>query len=164
MSGPQLMIVSGQIATGRTAEPTVEFGPPQPQAATSEWFTRASRYAAEAVAIAELAQRHRIERRLDKPSGGWTAGEVVRSYRATADGERQFREEADVLTLHGYQGWLETEHVGHPLGGRLLLATGLGALRGRNGRRGSGKRTVTWAIGARDQAAGEANSRRRVAG
>jgi hypothetical protein len=160
MSGPPLMIVSGQIATGRTTDPpTVEFGPSRPQVATSEWFFRASRYAAEAVAIAELAQRHRIERRLDKPSGGWTASEVVRSYRATADGERQFREEADVLTMHGYQGWLETDHVGHPLGGRLLLATGLRALTGRNGRRGSGRRRVTWAKGAQDQAANDAARR-----
>jgi hypothetical protein len=154
------MIVSGQIATGQTTEPpTVEFGSPQPQVATSEWFFRASRYAAEAVAVAEHAQRQKIERRLDKPSRGWTTIEVLRTYRANAAGERQFREEADVLTRHGYAGWLETERVGHPLGGRLLLATGLGALTGRNGRRGSGRRRVTWAKGAQDQAANDAARR-----
>jgi hypothetical protein len=150
MSGPQLRVMSGHVATGRTIEAIVEFGPPRPQVATSEWFTRATRYAAEAVAVAEHAQRRKIERRLDKPSRGWTTIEVVRTYRANSAGERQFREEADVLTRHGYAGWLETEHVGHRLGGRLLLAAGLGVLGGGNGRRGSRRRTVTWAKAAGD--------------
>jgi hypothetical protein len=155
MSGPQLRMVSSQVATARTIEPAVEFGPPRPQVATSEWFARASRHAAEAVAVAEHAQRQKIERRLDKPSRGWTTIEVIRTYRADAGGERRFREEADVLTRHGYAGWLETEHVGHRLGGRLLLTAGLGVLGGGNGRRRSRRRTVTWA-----KAAGEPASKR----
>jgi hypothetical protein len=151
MSGQQPMIMSGPGAADRTTEPNIlEFVAPQRLVATSEWFARASRYAAEAVAVAERAHREKIERRLDKPSRGWTTIEVVRTYRANAQGERQFREEADVLTRHGYAGWLETERVGHPLGGRLLLSTGLGVVVDRNGRGGRGRRTVTWARAAGD--------------
>jgi hypothetical protein len=151
MSGQQRMIISGQVAADRTTEPNIlEFVAPQPLVATSEWFARASRYAAEAVAVAERAHREKMQRRLDKPSRGWTTVEVVRTYRANADGERQFREEADVMTRHGYVAWLETDRDGPRLGGRLLVSTGLGIATGRNGRRGSGRRTVTWARAAGD--------------
>jgi hypothetical protein len=159
MSGPQTMIMSGQVADRSTEPNILEFVSPQPLVATSEWFARASRYAAEAVAVAETAQRHKIERRLSKPSRQWTTIEVVRTYRANADGERQFREEADVFTRRGYVGWLETENIGHPLGGRLLVATGLGVPTRDDRRRGSGRRTVTWAKAAGDAGANVAAER-----
>jgi hypothetical protein len=132
MSGQPMMISPGQVA-GIEA-PT----------STSVWFERAGHYAAEAVAKAERAHERMIEKRLDKPSRTWTAGEVVRSYHATADGERRYREEADVLSLHGYQGWLETSRAGDPLGARILLALHLGVPEGQGRRRSSRSRTVTW--------------------
>jgi hypothetical protein len=60
----------------------------------------------EAVANAERAHRHTIERRLDKPSRSWATGEVVRTYLATGDGERRFSWESprwrdpDAATQH----------------------------------------------------------------
>ncbi|HEX5013281.1 MAG TPA: hypothetical protein VFV72_03905 [Candidatus Limnocylindrales bacterium] len=69
---------------------------------------------------------------------------MTRSYRGSADGERRYREEADVLTLRGYQGWLETSDAGDPLGARILLALHLGELEGYPGRRSSIRRSVTW--------------------
>lgn len=111
---------------------------------TSVWVERAGHYAAQAVANAERAHERMIERRLDKRSRAWTAGEVVRSYRANADGERRYREEADALTLHGYQGWLETSRAGDPLGARILLALHLGGPEDQHGGRSSRSRTVTW--------------------
>ena len=109
----------------------------------SVWVERAKNYAAQAVANAERAHQRAIETRLDRPSRTWTAGEVVRSYDATADGERRYREEADVLTLHGYEGWLETRRVGDPVGGRILLAR-QPRVSDQGGGRDSGSRTVTW--------------------
>lgn len=111
--------------------------------ATSEWAERAGYYAAAAVANAERAHQRMIERRLDKPSRTWTAGEVVRTYRGTPDGERRYWEEADVLEQHGYEGWLETKAAGDPLGARILLALHFGgADQGRRQR--STSHTVTW--------------------
>lgn len=109
----------------------------------SVWVERAGKYAAQAVADAERAHQRAIETRLGKPSRTWTADEVVRSYPATADGERRYREEADVLALHGYEGWLQTRHAGDPLGARILLALQLGLYDQGRGR-SSGNRTVTW--------------------
>ncbi len=111
--------------------------------ATSEWSERAARYAAVAVGNAEVAHGHRIERRLERPSRKWTASEVVRSYRPNADGERRYREEADVLTLHGYRRWLETASAGHPLAGRIRMDPpypGMNVSR----QQGLRSRTVTW--------------------
>lgn len=130
MSGQPMMISSGQVAAN--AAP-----------ASSVWSERAGRYAAVAVANAELAHQHRIERRLDKPSRTWTASEVVRSYRSNADGERRYREEAVVLTLHGYRRWLETASAGHPLGGRILMDLPFGGI-DANGQRRSTSGMVTW--------------------
>ena len=132
MSGQPMMISAGQVASieGETS--------------ASVWFERAGHYAAEAVANAERVHRHRIESRLDKPTRRWTTREVFRTYHANGDGERRYREEAEVLTQHGYQGWLEMEHAGHPLGGRLLLAMRLGVPAGHSGGRTSRSRTVTW--------------------
>ena len=132
MSEQPMMISPGQVASSDS------------QTSASVWFERAGHYAAEAVANAERVQRHRIEGRLDKPTRKWTTSEVFRTYRANADGERRYREEAEVLTLHGYQGWLEMEHAGNPLGGRLLLAMRLGVPADPSGRRASRSRTVTW--------------------
>jgi hypothetical protein len=116
----------------------------EPEASTSVWVERAAHYAAQAVANAERAHQRTVERRLDRPTRGWTADEVTRSYRGSADGERRYREEADVLTLRGYQGWLETSDAGDPLGARILLALDLGELEGYPGRRSSIRRSVTW--------------------
>jgi hypothetical protein len=146
MSGPQLTITSGPNGTGQTAEPLVQFGAPRPQVATSEWFARASRYAAEAVAVAEHAQRQKIERRLDKPSRRWTSVEVMRTYPANADGERRFREEADVFAAHRYVGWRETGLDGQPFGARLLVGTGLGAFARRDWLHRTAKRTLIWVL------------------
>lgn len=118
--------------------------PVEPEAPTSVWVERARSYAAQAVANAERAHQRTVERRLDRPTLGWTAGEVTRSYRVSADGERRYREEADVLTLRGYQGWLETSDAGDPLGARILLALHLGEPERYLGRRSSVRRSVTW--------------------
>jgi hypothetical protein len=131
MSGPPMLISPGHVSG--TEAPT----------ATSVWVERAGHYAAQAVANAERAHQRMIEKRLDKPSRTWTAGEVVRSYGATADGQRRYREEADVLMLHGYEGWLETRPAGDPRGARILLALHLGGSdQGRE--RSPRSRTVTW--------------------
>jgi len=114
------------------------------EASTSVWVGRAATYAAQAVANAERTQQQTIEKRLNRPSHGWTADEVTRSYRASADGERRYREEADVLTLHGYQGWLETSRIGDPVGARILIAVHLGGPDGYAERRSSIRLTVTW--------------------
>lgn len=132
MSGQPMLISPGQFS--------VVEAPTSP----SVWVERAGYYAAQAVANAERAHQRTIEKRLDKPSRTWTAGEVVRSYRANADGERRYREEADTLTLHGYQGWLETSPAGDPRGARILMALDLGRPERRDGGRSSGSRTVTW--------------------
>jgi hypothetical protein len=132
MSGQPMLISPGHVAV--IEAPTT----------ISVWVERAGHYAAQAVANAERAHERTIERRLDKPSRRWTAAEVVRSYRASAEGERRYREEADVLTLHGYQGWLETRRTGDPLGARILLALHLGEPEGQGGGRSLGSRTVTW--------------------
>lgn len=132
MSGQPTLLSAGQVSV---VEATIT---------ASVWVERGAYYAAQAVANAERAHQRMIEKRLDKPSRTWTAGEVVRSYRATADGERRYREEADVLTLHGYQGWLETKGAGHPFGGRMLLALRLGIPEG-HGKSGTSRRQkVTW--------------------
>jgi hypothetical protein len=131
MSGQPTMISTGHVAAKA------------PSAGSSVWSERAGRYAVAAVANAETAHEHRIERRLDRPSRTWTASEVVRSYRSNADGERRYREEAVVLTLHGYQRWLETAHPGHPLGGRMLMDLPFGGM-DPSGQRGSTSRMVTW--------------------
>ena len=119
---------------------------PDFQASTSksEWVERAAYYAAQAVANAERAHQRGIEKRLDKPSRSWTAGEFVRSYRWNAGGERRYREESDVLTLHGYQGWLELKSPDHQLGERLLLAPHLGRPGGEVRTRSSPNSNVTW--------------------
>jgi hypothetical protein len=111
---------------------------------SSEWFDRSQHYAVAAVAKAEQAHQRTIEQRLAKPSRHWTSGEVVRTYRADEDGERRFREEADLLTLHGYRGWLETERIGHPNGGRVLVGASLGTFADTGRWRRAGSRTVTW--------------------
>jgi hypothetical protein len=150
MSGTPRMIAAGAISTliQPPMEPPARDGPsvnsPDVDPSTSEWEARAQRYAAEAVASAERGHRRRIEQRLDKPSRHWASPGFVRTYDAGADGERRFREEADVLRLHGFVGWLETEPPGHPLGARLLVAAGLGALAGRDSRGRPRKRTLTW--------------------
>jgi hypothetical protein len=113
-------------------------------ASFSVWVGRAATYAGEAVTNAERAHQHTIEKRLTRPSRGWTADEVTRSYRGSADGERRYREEADVLTLHGYEGWLETRGLGDPVGARILIAPHLGGPDGYAGPRSSIRRTVTW--------------------
>jgi hypothetical protein len=92
MSGEPIVIAPGRMATGRG---TAAAGAPpvarmEAQTSTSAWFDRAGDDAAEAVANAERAHRHTIERRLDKPFRNWTTGEVVRTYLANADGERRF--------------------------------------------------------------------------
>jgi hypothetical protein len=111
--------------------------------ATSVWVERAGHYAAQAVANAERVHQRKIEERLDKPSRTWTAGEIVRSYDATTDGERRYRDEADVLTLHGYEGWLETRPAGDPRGARILMALHLGRS-DQSRERSPRSRTVTW--------------------
>lgn len=132
MSGQPMMISPGQVSV--VEAPT----------STSVWVERAGYYAAQAVANAERAHQRMIEKRLDKPSRTWTAGEVVRSYRANADGDRRYREEADVLRLHGYQGWLETRRAGESLGARMLLSLDLRESDQGGGRSSTG-RTITWA-------------------
>lgn len=113
-----------------------------PETPISVWVERAHGYAVEAVANAERAHQRTVEQRLDRPSRGWTAGELRRSYRGSADGERRYLEEADALTLHGYRGWLETSDAGDPLGARILVAL---HLRGPAGPGGSSHpRIVTW--------------------
>jgi hypothetical protein len=57
---------------------------------------------------------------------------------------RPHQEEADVLTLNGYRGWLGTKRAGQPFGARMLLTLRLGLPEGRGGRRSSTHRTVTW--------------------
>lgn len=145
MSG-RATITSGAIINRRVI-PTVDAPATTPgrAAAASEWTRRAGRYAGVAVENAERHERQRIERRLKKPSRGWTARELVRIYRATVDGERRFREEAEVFTRHGYAPWLETDRFGAPRGGRLLLGATFGAIAPRSRWRGQARRTVTWA-------------------
>jgi hypothetical protein len=129
---PPMMISPGQVLVFERAT------------STSVWVGRAITYAAQAVANAERAHQQRIEKRLNRPSRGWTADEVTRSYRGSPDGERRYREEADVLTLHGYQGWQETSGVGDPVGARILLAPHFGGPDGHAARQSSIRRTVTW--------------------
>jgi hypothetical protein len=117
---------------------------PMPRPTTTDWFERTEHYAAQAVADAERVWRGKVEKRLDKPSRGWTSVEIVRTYAANADGDRRFREEAHVLGLHEYLGWLETGFVGQPLGARILIEDGLAPLGHRNWWRQSPTRTVTW--------------------
>ena len=92
MSGQPILIMPGQMATGRVTAPVG--APPvaslEAQTSTSDWFERAGQYAAEAVANAERAHWHTIEGRLDKPSRSWRTGEVVRTDLANADGEQRF--------------------------------------------------------------------------
>ena len=152
MSGMPMMIGPGSIAAlaeSESAEPRVPDGPTLAavvDSSTSEWFKRTRHYAVAAVANAERQQRHKIEKRLAKPSRGWTSIEVVRTYSANADGERRFREEADVLAIHRYVGWLETGLAGQPFGARLLVGTGLGAFARPDWLRRSPKRIVTWVM------------------
>ena len=146
MSGQPMISGREPIATGpMTAPDEVIVARLATETSPSEWSEPAARNAAEALANAENAHRQSIERRLDKPTRRWTARELVRTYRANASGERQFGEEAEVLTRHGYAGWLETERAGHPFGGRLLVAVGLGASAGQGDGRHPRWRTVTWA-------------------
>jgi hypothetical protein len=151
MSGMPIMIAPGAThgdeLTGPARSDQQVMSPlaiPMPHAPPSEWSERAQHYAAQAVANAERAQREKVEDRLSKPSRRWTSVEIVRTYQADADGERRFREEADVLGLHGYVGWLETGLAGQPLGARLLVEAGLSAVAHRHWWRVSPKRTVTW--------------------
>ncbi len=141
------MAAPGRNAVGPVLEhmATPDLAVFEAQPSTSEWVGRAVNYAVQAVANAEGAHRLTIERRLEKPSRHWTSTEVSRVYPANADGGRRFREEADVLMLHGYEGWLETEDRGHPRGGRVHLATSLRALADPDEQDGTGRRTVTWA-------------------
>jgi hypothetical protein len=91
MSGQPILIMPGQMATGRVTAPVG--APPvaslEVQTSTSAWFEHAGHDAAEA-ANAERARRPTIERRLDKPSRSWRTGEVVRTDLANADGEQRF--------------------------------------------------------------------------
>lgn len=151
MSVMPIMIGPGAIPArggNEPAQPRLLDGPVPAlvDPSTSEWFERTRHYAVEAVANAERQQLQKIERRLDKPSRGWTSIEVVRTYPANADGERRFREEADVLAVHRYVGWLETGLAGQPFGARLLVGTGLGAFARRDWLHRSPKRTVTWVL------------------
>ena len=132
MSEQPMLISAGQA-------PSIE-----PPTGTSVWTARAGRYAAVAVANAERAHRTLVERRLDQPSRSWTAREVVRSYRRTADGDGRYQDEADVMALHGYRSWLGTARPGHPRGGRILLDLSFGGSSDTSGRRASRSRTVTW--------------------
>jgi hypothetical protein len=118
---------------------------PMVQGATSEWYERTQHYAAQAVANAERVQREKVEKRLDKPSRGWARVEVVRTYQANEDGERRFREEADVLELHQYVGWLETAPAG-PFAARLQVETALRPTGRRPWWRLRPTRTVTWVL------------------
>jgi hypothetical protein len=119
---------------------------PERVATVSEWTRREGRYALEAVANAEREEWQRIVSRLIGPSRIWTAGELVRAYRASPDGERRFREEASVLMVNGYVAWLETDRGGAPRGGRLLVGSSLGLTARRAGWwRRHVERTVTWA-------------------
>lgn len=104
MSEQPMLISAGQV-------PAIES-----PSGTSVWTARAGRYAAVAVANAERAHRTIVERRLDQPSRSWTAREVVRSYRRNADGDGRYRDEADVMALHGYRSWLRTARPGDPRG------------------------------------------------
>jgi hypothetical protein len=108
MSGQPLLIAPGQMTTDRVTAPV---GAPavanlEARTSTSAWFERAGHSAVEAVANAERAHRHTIERRHEKPSRSWETGEVVRTYLANADGERRFSwesprwREPDAATQH----------------------------------------------------------------
>jgi hypothetical protein len=146
MSGPPLLITAGGM-------PAVDL-PSQPldasahagdvEASTSEWFERTRHYAQQAVANAERAERHKIEKRLDKASHGWTRREITRTYRANAAGDRRFAEEANVLTLHRYVGWLETGLAEGRLSGRVLVGTRLASLARRDRWHRSPKLSVIW--------------------
>ena len=129
-------------ATERIAAPA-NLGP-EAAPATSEWFKRDGYYAAQAVANAERAHWRSIERRLDKPSRRWTGREVVRSYRTNSDGDRRFRDEAEVFRPHGYRPWLATDSPGNRYGGWALVAVSGDALWNESdgGRRRN--RQVSW--------------------
>jgi hypothetical protein len=92
MSGHPIVIAPEQMAPRRVTGPVG--APPvaslEAETSTSAWFELSDPDAAEAVASAERVHRHTIERRLDKSSRSWTTGDVVRTYLATADGERRF--------------------------------------------------------------------------
>ena len=134
MSGQPMMISPGHISA--IEAPT----------STSVWVERAGYYAAQAVANAERGERERVEKRLAHPSHGWTNPEFVRTYRANPGGDRRFREEADVIRLHHYAGWLETGLAGEPLGARLLVGTGLASFARRDRWHRSPNLTVTWTM------------------
>ncbi len=112
--------------------------------ATSEWVKRAGYYATQAVESAERAHRRPIERRLDRRSRHWIVGEVPRTYRINADGERRFRDEAEVFVAHGYRPWLETHSAGDAHGGRLLLVADDPVSTQEPGARAHRSRHVTW--------------------
>src|SRR5207247_48534 len=72
----------------------------------------------------------------------WTGSEVIRSYRTNAEGERRFRDEAEVFTPNGYRPWLDTNSVGNRRGGLVLIAASGAALLNESDRRGN--RRVSW--------------------
>jgi hypothetical protein len=117
---------------------------PDPAAGTSEWFKRAGYYAAQAVANAERAHRRTIERRLATPSARWTGRAVVRTYRANAEGDRRFRDEAEVFTSHGYRPWIESHSPNNLYGGLVLLAASTRASPNESDKRRRGNQRVSW--------------------
>jgi hypothetical protein len=152
MSGSPILVTAVVTPTADTTRPAQ---PPPPDAAvglgrvdasTSQWFERTRYYAEQAVAKAERGERKRVERRLDQASQGWTKRELVRTYRANADGDRRFTEEADILRLRRYVGWLETGPAGDPLRARLLVGTRLASHARRDRWHRSPNMTVTWTM------------------
>jgi hypothetical protein len=146
MSGPPILITAGGTPPADASTPagsqSIDAG--TVAGSTSEWFERARSYAEQAVANAKRAERQKIEKRLDKASHEWTMREVARTYRANADGDRRFGEEANVLTLHRYVGWLETGLAGERLGGRMLVGTRLPSFARRDRWHRSPKLSVIW--------------------
>jgi len=145
MSGQPTVVTSGLIDARRVTGP---WRPPPAAVArdaVSEWAERVGRYALEAVQAAERGERERIEGRLYSPSHAWTAKELTRAYRPSAAGDRRFREEADVLTSHGYVAWLQPDPTGTHRGGRLLLGSSLARSTLPRRWRGHPDRVVTWA-------------------
>lgn len=74
----------------------------------------------------------------------WQLQSLVRTYERSTKGEALLRAETDVLSLHGYEPFTQSEDGGHVHVGRLLMTGGWSVLAGRRGIRSSGALTVTY--------------------
>jgi hypothetical protein len=88
-------------------------------------------------------------------TANWQLPSLVRTYDRTSGGEGRLRAEMDVLGLHDYRPFTQSEDGGHVHVGRLLVTGGFSVLAGRRGIRSKGSLTVTYRRGELDRPAPE---------